>query len=81
MVAASNDVLEATCVHCGITYTILASRDDVEAWLSGSGYIQDVLGYLSKAERELLISGTCDNCWKSMFGDDDDDDDLDDDEE
>jgi hypothetical protein len=78
MVASNNDALEATCVHCGITYTILASHDDVEAWLSGSGYIQDVLGYLSKAERELLISGTCDNCWKNMFGEDFD---VDDDEE
>ena len=69
MVAANNDVLEATCVHCGITYTILAKREDVASWMMGAGYIQDVLGYLSPAERELLISGTCDNCWKSMFGD------------
>lgn len=76
MVAAYNDVLEVPCKHCGILYTILADREDVTAWLSGSGYIQDVLGYLSPAERELLISGTCDNCWKNMFGDD-----LDEDEE
>lgn len=78
MVAANNDVLEATCVHCGITYTILAKREDVASWMMGAGYIQDVLGYLSPAERELLISGTCDNCWKSMFGDNFD---VDDDEE
>ena len=76
MVAAYNDVLEVPCKHCGILYTILADREDVTAWLSGSGYIQDILGYLSPAERELLISGTCDNCWKNMFGDD-----LDEDEE
>ena len=76
MVAAYNDVLEVPCRHCGILYTILADREDVAAWLSGSGYIQDILGYLSPAERELLISGTCDNCWKNMFGDD-----LDEDEE
>ena len=76
MVAAYNDVLEVPCKHCGILYTILANREDVTAWLSGSGYIQDILGYLSPAERELLISGTCDNCWKNMFGDD-----LDEDEE
>ena len=76
MVAANNDVLEVPCKHCGILYTILADLEDVASWLSGSGYIQDVLGYLSPAERELLISGTCDNCWKNMFGDD-----LDEDEE
>lgn len=76
MVAANNSVLEVPCKYCGILYTILADREDVTAWLSGSGYIQDILGYLSPAERELLISGTCDNCWKNMFGDD-----LDEDEE
>lgn len=76
MVAANNDVLEVPCKHCGILYTILADREDVVSWLSGSGFIQDILGYLSPAERELLISGTCDNCWKNMFGDD-----LDEDEE
>ena len=79
MVAANHDVFDATCKYCGITYQILADRDDLDSWMNGEGYIQDVLAYLSPAERELLISGTCDNCWKSMFGDDDDD--LDDDEE
>jgi hypothetical protein len=79
MVAANYEVFDATCKHCGITYQILAGRDDLDSWMNGEGYIQDVLAYLSPAERELLISGTCDNCWKSMFGDDDDD--LDDDEE
>ena len=68
MVAANGQVFEVTCKHCGITYQILANRDDIEDWLSGSGYIQDILGYLSAGERELLISGTCDNCWKLMFG-------------
>ena len=81
MVAANHDVFDVTCKYCGITYQILADHDDLDSWMNGEGYIQDVLAYLSPAERELLISGTCDNCWKSMFGDDDDDDDLDDDEE
>ena len=67
-------VFDVTCKHCGITYHIIANRDDIQDWLSGSGYIQDILGYLSAAERELLISGTCDNCWKSMFGSDEEDD-------
>jgi hypothetical protein len=49
MVSAYNDVLDVTCKHCGITYQILANRQDVEDWMSGSGYIQDVLAYLSPA--------------------------------
>ena len=74
MVAANNDVLEVPCKHCGVLYTILADRDDVAKWQAAEGYIQDLLAYLSAGERELLISGTCDNCWKSMFGDDVDED-------
>ena len=67
MVAAYNDVIDVTCKHCGITYQILADREDVDSWLSGSGYIQDILAYLSPEEREMLISGTCDNCWKILY--------------
>ena len=78
MVAANYDVFDATCRYCGITYHILADREDLDSWMNGSGYIQDILGYLSAAERELLISGTCDNCWKNMFSQDFD---VDDDEE
>lgn len=37
-------------------------------------YIQDALRKNTAAERELLISATCDDCWKKMFPDCDDDD-------
>jgi len=67
MVAANYEVFDATCKHCGITYQILADRDDLDSWMSGKGYVQDILAYLSPAEREMLISGTCDNCWNQMF--------------
>jgi len=59
------------CDHCRREYNIMADRDDMEAWLSGDKYIQDALAYLSPSERELLISSTCDTCWKKMYGEDD----------
>lgn len=74
MVAAYNDVLEVPCKYCGIVYTILADREDVKKWLANEGYIQNVLAYLSAGERELLISGTCHNCWENMYGPDVDED-------
>lgn len=73
MIAAANnasDPIEIQCQQCGRIFTILTNRDDVLSWLSGSGYIQDLMPYLSAAEREMLISGTCDDCWKLMFGED-----------
>ena len=67
MVAANGQVFDIRCKHCGIVYQIIANEDDMLKWVSGSGYIQDVMGYLSPAERELLISGICDNCWNILF--------------
>jgi len=73
MVAANHDVFDVTCKYCGITYQILADREDLDSWMNGNRYIQDLLAYLSPAERELLISGTCDNCWNQMFPEVDED--------
>jgi len=58
--------LNAVCVRCGETTTITANVSDVVAWQEGE-LIQDVLGYLSKEERELLISKTCGKCFDEMF--------------
>ena len=56
----------ATCARCGETTTITANASDVVAWQTGE-LIQDVLGYLSKEERELLISKTCGKCFDEIF--------------
>ena len=58
--------LNAVCVRCGETTIITANVSDVVAWQEGE-LIQDVLGYLSKEERELLISKTCGKCFDEMF--------------
>jgi len=68
--AERNDSATIQCRLCGVSYSIMYNRDDMLDWLSGSGYIQDLMPYLSAGERELLISGTCDNCWQNMFGPD-----------
>jgi len=72
MIAAANnatDPIEIQCQFCGRIFTVLTNREDMVSWLSGSGYIQDLMPYLSAIEREMLISGTCDDCWKELFGD------------
>lgn len=70
MVAAYNDVFDITCVICGVTYQLLADEKDIQAWRNGEGYIQDLLAYLSPAEREMLISGTCGSCWNNLYPND-----------
>lgn len=55
------------CRNCGVTYSLLYSREDMVDWLSGSLFIQDAMPYLSAGERELLISGICEKCFDEIF--------------
>ena len=70
MIATNQYAHETSWVHCGSKHVIMVERGDLESWLAGEVYIQDALHYLTPAERELLISQTCDDCWKRMWGED-----------
>lgn len=67
--------LKVKCRCCSEEYSIDVGEDDYIDWKDGKGYIQDLLPYLSAAQRELLISNTCDDCWGGLFGWDDDEED------
>ena len=55
------------CRICGVSYSVMADEADVCNWQDGV-LIQDAMPYLNADERELLISGTCPDCWIEMFG-------------
>lgn len=59
--------LHITCRICGKVYIVTVEKEDYEKYKSGEGYIQDIFPYLSAADRELLISQTCDECWHEIF--------------
>jgi hypothetical protein len=59
-------VAYARCRSCEKTEALLVNPSDVSDWQQGK-YIQDAMPYLSAAERELLISGTCGDCFDNMF--------------
>lgn len=70
MVAISdnrNDIADVRCLHCGRYFTIFYNRQDMVDWLSGSLVIQDAMPYLTPGERELFLSGTCNDCFDAMF--------------
>jgi len=71
MIALAKESFNVQCVHCESIYTIEAYARDLQEWRDGA-LIQEALPYLSASERELLISGTCDDCWKEIFGEDED---------
>lgn len=59
--------IDKFCDHCGARQTIKVDRDAYTEWKNGRGYIQDLLHENTAAEREMLISGCCGDCWDSMF--------------
>ena len=59
------------CPICGKMNSIEIYKKDFEAWQNGA-LIQNVMPYLTAKERELLITGTCSECWDKMFRVDDD---------
>lgn len=69
---------QVECVHCNKVFSLNVDEEKFNLWTEGQGLIQDLLGNLSAGERELLISGTCDDCWDKQFsfngGEDEDED-------
>jgi len=56
------------CVVTGKEQKVTVKAADLHKYRQG-GYVQDCFPYLSAADREFLISGTSDEGWKSLFGD------------
>ena len=54
------------CRMCGSTHDIEVGEDDWARWKAGE-YAQTAFPYLSSAQREMLISQTCDGCWTRIF--------------
>jgi len=60
-------VLAVKCVVCSGEHVIFIKMTDYIEWKNKAGFIQDLMPYLSNAERELLISRTCGDCFDRMF--------------
>ena len=68
-----NQSVLISCKLCGREQHILVNSEDLISWQAGHTYIQESMSYLSAAEREMLISGTCNDCWARLYGEDLDD--------
>ena len=66
------DSVSVVCAYCLEVHTFQCSRRGVVAWQTGR-LIQDALPELSDDQRELMISGTCGDCWDKMFPPDSED--------
>jgi hypothetical protein len=55
---------------CKKEQVIKVKPKDYYAWQNGK-LIQVAMPYLTAGEREMLISGVCEDCFSSLFSDDD----------
>ena len=62
-------VKPVVCRMCGEIYPVEVDLEGYQQWKAGE-LVQNALPELSKADRELLISATCDHCWKGLFSED-----------
>lgn len=61
------EVYRVECIKCGFAHHMRIDPADVRDWQEGK-LIQHAMPYLSAGERELLISGICEDCFDEMFG-------------
>lgn len=59
--------LPVKCSFCGKTVILTVPASGLQAWQCGT-LIQEAFPELTPAERELMISGMCGECWKKNFG-------------
>lgn len=59
--------ISTTCPCCHKKHIVNVEEQDYRNWIYKKMFVQECFPYLSSAERELLISGTCKECWNKMF--------------
>lgn len=59
--------LEMMCPFCGQWHRVEVLKISCEMYMAGE-LAQDAFPYLSKTEREQVISHVCPDCQKNIFG-------------
>jgi hypothetical protein len=60
------EVTTNPCCVCGSTHEFVLDEIKFNNWQEGV-YIQNAFPDLTPADREILISGTCDECFHELF--------------
>lgn len=59
--------VKAVCKMCRKEEVYAVKEEDFSRWTRKLIHAQEAFPYLTPGEREMLISGTCDACWKVLF--------------
>lgn len=58
------------CPMCQKEHEVEVNQDDLRDYLMGKGekrFIQNAFPYLTPAQREQIVSGYDDSCWKKLW--------------
>jgi len=55
------------CMVCRKQSEIVVPKNRYNLWRHGNVRVQDAFPDLTQAQREILITGTHDDCWKALF--------------
>ena len=58
------------CVITGKPYTVFVNSQDFTDWREKRKLAQEAFSYLSKEDREFIISGISPDGWEEMFSED-----------
>jgi len=56
------------CSDCGGEFVIHCNRSDLIKYTLRLASASEAMPYLSREDREILISNTCPKCYEEMFG-------------
>lgn len=59
------------CPRCGQISVIPITESELLQWEESEEFIQDYFPNLSSSQRELLLSGICQDCWNLIFPEED----------
>ncbi len=58
---------EFECSGCDYAEVLLIDIEAYQRWNARELLVQDAFPHLSPQQRELIMSATCDKCWRDMF--------------
>lgn len=67
MIKLISITIAVPCPKCGKDSTVCLSAEEFEKLQKGELISRNSFKNLSAAEREILISGICDDCWNKIF--------------
>jgi len=62
----TKSVLCPPCLLCGDRNVITVEADAYDKWVNGT-LVQDAFPEMDTPHREMLVSGTCPDCWDTIF--------------